>query len=147
MFTLRVPKQTLFFAGPQRCGKSTAMLETIAAISRNAGILVIAQQNNLHWIKKELDARSWATHKNIICQGIESNWPINLDEFSTVALMESSIHSEQGQIELYVQPSSRIVELFEHKLPACHYPVYVETHLGYVETLTSVATDPVSLFG
>ena len=133
MYDLYIPKRTMFFMGPQRCGKTT-MLQTAVKFSAEAGqkVLLVGLQIDIDLIMTEAELYGRNLHVDHL--------PLRTDEatakylkpgdYDVVAFVGNTVFMEPGHVRIYNEPSTEIRKFFWRlSEPTAHIPrLYFETH-------------------
>jgi len=134
---IKIPNRTLLFVGPQRSGKTFAMLAALAQASMEFKILVISDANYFNSLKDDIAA--FGNLDNILRISIDTSNVANalekkgwaLRDIGTVALLESTVFQDVGMVKAWREPSASVIELFNRLCePTAMTPrVYVESHM------------------
>lgn len=137
-FELKIPKRSLIFLGPQRSGKTTAIMATLWFASKHGKIVIVCNHADFsRWYMDEF--RTEGNLKNVIhmplmCKDVPARLAehgATIKDISTVAIIESSVFQEVGLVKVWKKPSQSFMEFMERlSEPTAMEPkVYVEAHL------------------
>jgi len=134
---LKIPQRSLMFIGPQRAGKSFALLATISQGSAYGKTLVVCRTADFKWRKLELEelgVLDAIVHLPLACPDVGRylrNHGHRIADFANVALLTSSVFVDVGTIRLWERPSDSVAAFFEALCePTAMLPrVYIEAHV------------------
>lgn len=137
-YELRIPKRSLVFLGPQRCGKTTAMLAAIWQASKFDKVVIVC--NHADFVRDcEDDFRLHGNLKNVIlmplmCKDVPmrlSEHGVTIKDICTVAILESSVFQRVGLVKVWKRPSPSFEEFMARlsEATAMAPKIYIEAHM------------------
>lgn len=142
-YELKIPNRSLIFLGPQRAGKTTAILATLWHASKFGKIVIVCNHADFsRWYMDEF--RTQGNLKNVIhmplmCKDVPARLRehnVTIKDLSTVAIIESSVFCDVGRIKVWKRPSPSFQQFMETmcEATAMEPKIYIEAHLnGYEE--------------
>ncbi|MFA7287197.1 MAG: hypothetical protein WC052_06045 [Patescibacteria group bacterium] len=138
LYELKIPKRSLIFLGPQRCGKITAMLASLWHVSKYGKIVIVC--NHADFSRNWMDEfRINGNLKNVIhmplmCKDVPERLRehgVTIKDISTVAILESSVFQSVGMVKVWKRPSPSFVEFMQRMSEdtAMEPKVYIKAHL------------------
>lgn len=138
MFQLQIPKRTMFFMGPQCCGKTNALMEMVKlAHSAEQRILLVGVHNQIVDFHQMLSDGPLLPIDYLPVRADEATSKyLKLSSYDLVVYVGSTVFVEPGVVKLYDAPSEGIVKFFQRLCePTAMLPrVYFETHFEGTET-------------
>lgn len=145
MYDLKIPKRTMFFMGPQRCGKTTALHEMVRmsnAMKQHILLVGASQQLNEFMTFYGRTEKMVNAHAQVHLLTHHSDEPFrtNLSEFDLVAYVGSTIFVKPGHVKLYEKPGGCVINLFERLSESTAYTprIYFESHFNGTENDVAV---------
>lgn len=137
-YALKIPKRTLVFLGPQRSGKTTAILSALWLASKHGKVIIVCNHADFSRYWRD-DFRTNGNLENLIhmpvtCKDVPERLAehgVTIKDISTIGIIESSVFHEVGQVKLWKRPHKSFVEFMERlcESTAMTPRIYVKAHM------------------
>lgn len=135
---LKIPKRSLVFLGPQRSGKTTAIMSALWLASKHGKVIVVCNHADFSRDWKD-DFRTNGNLANVIhmplmCKDVPERLQehgVTLKDISAIGIIESTVFHSVGLVYAWKRPSKSFNEFMERLCEdtAMTPRVYVEAHL------------------
>ena len=137
-YEIKIPNRSLLFVGPQRCGKTFAIMAAVAQASQEFKVVVVCPRPQWTGIVDHLAAFGQLhniVHVSTECPDVPAylaSKHLRIADVHAVAIMTSTVFVDVGTVKFYDKPTDSVISFLETLCdPKAYLPyVYVESHIA-----------------